>query len=108
MNPEELLIWQDKVFEHTHIIKKMIEERNALKKEFEEHLSQFFDWGSIEYDKDFNKIELRWENGINPVIQKNIGDLGMEWIIRPGYDERGFEITVIELYPFGLPENEGG
>ena len=106
MNKEELRRWQDGVLEHCKNVQDMIRERNLLKKHFEEHLSNFFDWHSIKYDKDFNKIELSWEFGHNPVIKQDIGDLGMEWIIRADYDDKAFRIVVIEVYPFGLPEIE--
>lgn len=106
MNKEELRRWQDGVLEHCQNVQDMIRERNLLKEHFEEHLSNFFDWNSIKYDKDFNKIELSWEYGHNPVIKQDIGDLGMEWIIRADYDDKAFRIVVIEVYPFGLPEIE--
>ena len=105
MDKDTLEQWKDGVMEHTINVQQMIKERKLLKKHIEEHLSQFFKWNDIDYSKDFDVITLKWDRDVNPVIKKEkIHELGIDWIIRAGYDDQAFRIVVIELYPFGLPK----
>lgn len=106
MNTEELRGWQDCVLIHTKNLENLIEERVKLKEVITEHLSQFFSWDSIEFDKEFNKITLKYDKDVGAVIRENISELGMEWIIIPSFDDRANKIIMIEIYPFGLPEED--
>lgn len=104
MDSEEFRQWQDAVLLHCQERDRIVNDRRELKSLLEAHLQQFFKYDSIEFDKDFNKIELKWKSGVNPVIRTGIDDLGMEWIIKASTDDKAFRIVVVELYPFGVPE----
>lgn len=105
MNNESLEMWKEAVFVHTKQRNDLVNDRKEIKSRLEAHLKQFFDYDSIEYcDFDFNKIKLKWKRNVSPVISENIGDLGMPWIISTGYDEGAFAIVIIEVYPFGIEE----
>ena len=99
--------WRKAVDEHISIVDQTIRDRDVLKKSIEEHLGRFFDWDSIDYNRDFTVITLSWEKDVNPVIKsENISDLGMDWIIKTGRDSRAFAIVEIEVYPWGIKEND--
>jgi len=103
MNKEQFQEWQKGVKEHISHLNNTVEERKILKEILENHLKQFFNFDEIEYDREFQKILLKWDRIANPVIRNdNIGNLGMDWIIRADYDDQAFRIVVIEIYPFGL------
>ena len=104
MNPEEFKQWQDAVCIHCKERDRIVDDRRELKSLLETHLREFFNYDSIEFDKDFNKITLKWEKGVNPIIRENIGELGMQWILSTGHDDQAFNIVVVEVYPFGIPE----
>lgn len=104
MNTEEFKQWQDAVLMHCQERDRIVNDRIELKKVLEAHLQQFFKYDSIDFDKDFNKITLKWSKEVSPVIKENIKDLGMEWIISTGHDDMAFNIVVVEVYPFGVPE----
>ena len=104
MNLEEFRQWQDAVCIHCKERDRIVDDRRELKSLLETHLKQFFSYDSIEFDKDFNKITLKWAKEVSPVIRSNIKELGMEWIISTGYDDMAFNIVVVEVYPFGVPE----
>lgn len=98
--------WRKAVGEHISILDQTIEDRNVLKQSIEEHLSQFFDWDDIEYNRDFSVITLKWEKDVNPVIKsETISKIGMDWIIKTGRDDRAFSIVEIEVYPWGVEES---
>lgn len=98
--------WKKAVDEHIAILDQTIEDRNALKQCIEEHLSQFFDWDDIEYNRDFSVITLKWEKDVNPVIKsETISKIGMDWIIKTGRDDGAFSIVEIEVYPWGVEES---
>lgn len=106
MNLEDFRIWQDGVMEHIHSLDILVNDRKLLKQMFEEHLSQFFDWDDIEYDREFNKITLLYKENEGAVIKsENMKDLHMDWIVSPDIDKYANRIIRIELYPFGLPED---
>lgn len=104
MNKEEFQQWQDVVMLHCQERDRIVNDRMELKSVLEAHLKQFFNYDSIHFDKDFNKITLKWVYGVSPIIRKNIGELGMEWVISVDYDENAFKIVLIEVYPFGIEE----
>ena len=107
MNLEEFRTWQDGVCEHIRMLDQMVDDRKILKEIIEKHLKQFFDYDDIEYDREFNKITLKWDKGTSPVIKNDmIADLHMDWIIRADYDDNAFRVVVVEVYPFGLDEGE--
>ena len=97
--------WRKAVDEHISILDQTVEDRNTLKKSIEEHLSQFFDWDNIEYNRDFSIITLKWEKDVNPVIKsETISKIGMNWIIKTGRDDGAFAVVEIEVYPWGVEE----
>ena len=97
--------WRKAVDEHISIVDQTIEDRNTLKQSIEEHLSQFFNWDDIEYNRDFSVITLKWEKDVNPVIKsETISKIGMDWIIKTGRDDGAFSIVEIEVYPWGVEE----
>lgn len=97
--------WRMAVNEHMSIVDQSLEDRQILKQRIEEHLSQFFEWDDIEYNRDLSTIILKWAKNVNPVIKAdNISDIGMDWIIRTGRDEDAFSIVEIEIYPWGVKE----
>lgn len=107
MDKERLEQWKDGVMEHCKYVQDMIKQRKLLKEHIEEHLSQFFDWESIEYSKDFDVITLTWAYGHNPIIYHDkIGELNMDWTIKAEYDDKAFRVVVIEVHPFGIEEGE--
>ena len=103
MNAEQLSIWRKAVNENVSSVEKLVDDRIALKQLFEEHLRIFFDYDDIEYDKDFHRIALKWENGRSPIIDNEIiSQLGMDWCVSHKFDEALGDGVVIELYPFGM------
>lgn len=105
VNSEELRLWQEGVFEYSETLKNLIDGRLKLKELLTEHLSQFFSWDKIEFDREFNKITLYYKRDVGAVIKSdNMSDLGMDWIVSPDVDDKAFRIIKIEVYPFGLPE----
>jgi hypothetical protein len=102
MDSDEFKQWQDAVLLHCQERDRIVNDRRELKSLFEAHLKQFFDFDSIEFDKDFNVITLKWKKDVSPIIKDNIGELGMEWVISSGYDDMAFGIVVVEVYPFGM------
>ena len=107
VNLEELEFWKEGVFEYSKNLENIIKDRAKLKDLLEEHLSKFFSWDSIEFDKDFNQIILSYKTGIGAVIKSaNMSDLGMDWVVWSDYDDRANRIIRIGIYPFGLPEEE--
>ena len=107
MNHDELDLWREAVFIHCKERDELVNDRREIKSRLEAHLKKFFSFDEIVYcDFNFNKIELKFDKDVSPVIPQNIGELGMEWIISTGYDNKAFSIIVIEIYPFGINENE--
>ena len=108
MDHEELDLWREAVFVHSKQRDDLVNDRKEIKSRLEAHLKQFFDYDEIKYDDfDFNKISLKWKRNVSPIISENIGELGMPWMITTGYDSGAFTIVVIEVYPFGIiEENE--
>ena len=105
MNLEELEFWKEGVFEYSKNLENVVEDRKKLKELLVEHLSKFFTWNDIEFDRDFNKVTLLYKTGVGAVINSdNMSNLGMDWMVMSGYDDRANRIIVIEVYPFGLPE----
>lgn len=105
MNREELRRWQDNVFEHCQMVKTLGNDRKTLEKLIEKHLSQFFEWDDIIYDKDFNTITLAWGYGHDPVIRiEKLKNLGMDFIISHDYSSKLGDGARVILYPFGLPK----
>ena len=102
MDSDEFKQWQDAVLLHCQERDRIVNDRRELKSLFEAHLKQFFDYDSIEFDKDFNVITLKWDTDTIPIITKNIGNLNMEWSISTGHDDLAFSIVVVEVYPFGI------
>ena len=106
MNTDELSSWRDGVNEHISMVDTLVNDRKILKNLIEEHLKQFFDWDSIEYNKDFSEITMKWDKDCHPIIKhEKINELMMDWCISVGYDDNAFRIVVIEVYPFGLEED---
>lgn len=106
MNSDELQSWKEAVGIHLEHLDALINDRKTLKNSLIEHLKSCFDWDDIEFNKNLSKVELTWEYGHNPIIKhENIGQLGMDWIIRADYDDSANRIVVIEVYPFGIKES---
>lgn len=105
MDKESLRKWQDAVMLNCQALETVLNDRVTLKDLMEEHLKEFFEgYVLIEFDKDFNKITLKWEYQHDPIIKVDrIKDLGMDFIISHSYDSKYGEGVVLELYPFGLP-----
>ena len=98
--------WRTAVADHIASLDHLINDRAILKDELEKHLSQFFEWDNIEYNRDFTVITLSWEKDVNPVIKSDkISELGMDWIIKTGRDESAFSIVMVEIYPWGVEES---
>ena len=105
VNLKELEYWKEGVFEYSKNLQNIVEDRGKLIEILTEHLSQFFSWDSIEFDRDFNRISLYYKKDVGAVIKSNkMSDLGMDWIVQPDYDDKAFKIIRIDVYPFGLPE----
>ena len=106
MNLEELEIWKEGVFEYSKSLKNIVDDRAKLKELLEKHLSQFFSWDTIEFDRDFNRIQLKYRHSTGAVIKSaDMSKLGMDWIVSPSYDDRAFRTIIIDIFPFGLPED---
>lgn len=98
--------WRTAVADHISSLDNLVNDRGILKDELEKHLSQFFEWDNIEYNRDFSLITLSWEKDVNPVIKSDkISELGMDWIIKTGRDESAFSIVMVEIYPWGVEES---
>lgn len=99
--------WKLAVEDHIAHLDQLVVDRDILKNEIEKHLSQFFDWEEIEYNRDFSVIKLKWAYGESPVIKADkISDLNMDWIISADYDDKANRIVLIEVYPWGVKEGE--
>ena len=98
--------WRLAVTDHISSLDQLVNDRAILKDELEKHLSQFFEWDDIEYNRDFSLITLSWEKDVNPVIKSDkISELGMDWIIKTGRDDSAFSIVIVEIYPWGVKES---
>lgn len=105
MNKEDFYQWQDGVMEHSRMTQTLIKDRLALRELMTSHLKQFFDFDSIQYSQDFNRITLKWEYGNNPVINpEKLEELYMEFTISHEFSDKLGEGIRIDLYPFGFPE----
>lgn len=105
VNSDELRLWEEGVFEYSNNLKNVVDDRAKLKELLEEHLSQFFKWDKIVFDREFNRIKLYYKRDTGAVIKsENMSNLGMDWIVQPDYDDEAFKIIRIDVYPFGLPE----
>lgn len=105
VNLEELEYWKEGVFDYSKNLKNVVEDRAKLKDLLEEHLSQFFSWDKIFFDREFNRIRLYYKKDVGAVIKSDkMSELGMDWIVQPDYDDKAFKIIRIDVYPFGLPE----
>lgn len=105
MNLEEFRQWQDAVMEHSKMMETLVDDRVTIKELISNHLKQFFDYDEISFDDLFNKIILKWSYKNDPVIQLDkLDGLNMDFIISHDYSEQLGHGVVIELYPFGLPE----
>ena len=99
--------WKLAVEDHIAHLDQLIVDRTILKDEIEKHLAQFFEWDSIDHNRDFSIITLSWEKDVSPVIKSDkISELGMDWIIKTGRDDHAFSIIVVEVYPWGVKEGE--
>ena len=108
MNIEEIELWKESVFEHTHTLDLLANDRIAIKDLMRDHLKQYFKFDRIEFHDNFNRILLKFDYMNNPVIEpEDLVDLGMEFIITHDYSEELGHGVVIEVYPFGLPEVGG-
>ena len=105
MNKEELMQWQDAVLEHCKMKTTLVADKKDIEDLMKEHLSQYFDWDVIVFDKDFNTIKLLWKYGIEPIIKiRTIRNLGIDFIMGNEYHKELGQCNSITLYPFGLPE----
>ena len=99
--------WRKAVDEHISIVDQTIRDRDVLKQSIEEHLSRFFRWDNIEYNRDFSIIKLKWAYGEAPIIKADtISDLGMDWVIEADYDDKANRIVLVEIHPWGIKEND--
>lgn len=97
--------WKNDCEDHISALDTIINDRRILKKMMMDHLAQFFTWQKIEFSRNFDKITLSYSANTGAVIKPDIhANLGMDYIVSPEYDDRANRIIVIELYPFGLPE----
>lgn len=105
MNKEEIEMWKDGVMEHCHSISVIAKDRKTIKKMMVDHLSQFFEWDVIEFDKNFNTITMAWEYSTDPIIKLDkIKELGMDFIIGHRFFKELGDGVTITVYPFGLPK----
>lgn len=105
MNIEELVAWKSGVSEHMDALDILLNDRKILKKHIEDHLKSCFQWDTIEYNRDFSEITLKWDAGHSPIIfHENIVNLNMDWEINAGYDGGANRIVIITVYPFGVPD----
>ena len=105
MKKDELTNWKDGVKVHMAQLDAIVEDRKLLKSHLEEHLSSVFDWDDIEYNRDFSVVSLKWESNHQPIVRsENLKKLGMDFLIKPDYDDCANRIVVIEVYPFGVED----
>lgn len=105
MNEEEFREWQGGVTEHISHLETLTTDRKLLKRLFEEHIKEYFDFDSsrdiIKYSRDFKTIKIIFFTDNNVVMPKKIDGLHMPWSIQADGGS-----VIVELYPFGL-EKEG-
>ena len=101
MNEKVLDAWIKATGEHIEMISTIVKDRRLLKDMIEDHLSQFFDWDDIEYDRDFSEITLTFKDEL--VIKKDTSKLLMPFRIYGTYDK----CIKVEVYPKGLIEGGG-
>lgn len=107
VNSDELRLWQEGVYEYSKNLQNVVDDRLKLKELLTDHLIQFFNWNKIVFDRDFNKVTLYSKRDTPMVIDFDaLSDLGMGVVISPDVDDKAFRILKIEVYPFGLPEEE--
>lgn len=105
MNKLSVDAWKSGVNDYVEALDTIHNDEQILKDSFEKHIREFFDFDTIEYNKKFTKITLRWKRDHHPVIRHTtIHRLGMDWIISADYDDKAFRIVKVELYPFELPK----
>ena len=105
MSPEDLEMWKESVFEYTRMVETLVDDRVAIKDLISNHLKQFFDYDEISFDDLFNRIILKWSYDNDPVIKVDeLDGWNMDFIISHNYSEQLGHGVIIEVYPFGLPE----
>lgn len=102
---DDLESWKESVFEHSHMMETLVNDRVAIKEWISDYLKQFFDYDIISFDDLFNKIILKWYYQNDPIIKPDvIKDLNMEFIVSHEYSEELGDGVIIEIYPFGVPK----
>ena len=64
VNLKELEYWKEGVFEYSKNLQNIVEDRGKLIELLTEHLSQFFSWDSIEFDREqleFDREQAMWD-----------------------------------------------
>ena len=106
MNFEDLKVWRDGVCHLLDELDKLVDTRNDFISLMKEHIDQCFSgYRSVGFKTDLTEITINYPKNVNPVIKpETIHKLGMDWIIKAGYDDEAYRIVVIKLYPFGVEE----
>ena len=100
MDKDQFLSWVDCVESHMAMVDTAIKDRRFLKKKLEEHLSQFFKWVDIDYNRDLSEVTLRCKDTF--IDSEKLMDLMMPWRI----ESYGYDTFRIIVYPFGVPNEE--
>ena len=89
------------------MLNTLVEDRKFLKRIIETHLRDFFNWDNIEYNRDFSIITLFF-NKDNTVFvdSEKLSELLFNYSIEATYDDSANRIVKIEVYPFGVPNEE--
>lgn len=103
MDEAQMDMWKSGVSDFHRKVDEIIDDRKKLKELIKEHISQFFEFKDFRCDSVFDVISIKLPNE-DLVLPKNIGDIGMDWTISTGYDEKANPIIIINFYPFGRDE----
>ena len=102
MDKDQFLSWCDCVESHMEMVDTSIKDRRFLKSKLEEHLSQFFKWRDIDYNRDLSVVELECEGMF--IDSEKMMELLMPWRIES--NGCGYDTFRIIVYPFGVPNEE--
>lgn len=104
---KDLEKWKDDINYHRNALNDLMAERIRLKDEISIHIKEYFDFDNITFNSDFSKIILKFQYDTDPVIRDgSLDNLGLDFIISHDYSEEFGHGVVIELYPYGLSDEE--
>ena len=107
VDDNEFITWVGATQEHMNALDRLIEDRKLLKNLIENHLREFFDFEESEFNRDMSVISLKISNEYTHIRSEKLSELHMDWAIVINYDGYGIDSVAIEVYPFGVPNNEG-